>query len=205
MGKCLKIVCLETTTPQTLFSLRSQWATSPCLTAGFRNKLPNRTNRREEPEANRRHVLCFFSLNQAFPLISALLLDLLFWQPQKNKNTTLVPSYWICFFGSPKKKKNLCPRIGFVFSKATKKKKHSPYAKHKHNPCALVLDLLFWRPKKNENSLYDQVLAWRSSSTWRNVSLTWIIPTNQLTGNMFCFFWKAVKSKYQDHDLLRTG
>ena len=75
---------------------------------------------------------------------NALLLDLLFWQPQKSKNKTLVPSYCICFFWKPQKsKKNWCPRIGCAFSKATKKKKHNTYAKHKHNPCALVLDLLF--------------------------------------------------------------
>ena len=83
----------------------------------------------------------------------ALLLDLLFWQPQKTKNKTLVPSYCICFFWKPQKsKKNWCPRIGCAFSKATKKKKHNPYAKHKHNPCALVLDLLFWQPRKTKTA-----------------------------------------------------
>ena len=102
----------------------------------------------------------------------ALLLDLLFWQPQKSKNKTLVPSYCICFFWMPQKsKKNWCPRIGCAFSKATKKKKHNPYAKHKHNPCALVLDLLFWQPRKTKT-------ASTTRSTWRNVSLTWIITTN---------------------------
>ena len=28
-----------------------------------------------------------------------------FWQHQKSKNTTLVPSYWVCFFAAPKKAK----------------------------------------------------------------------------------------------------
>ena len=122
----------------------------------------------------------------------ALLLDLLFWQPPKSKNTTLMPSYWICFFGSPKKAKTkpLCPLIAFaffgspkkakktgalvldvLFRKPQKKKTHNPYAKHKHNPCALVLDLLFWQPRKTKT-------ASTTRSTWRNVSLTWIITTN---------------------------
>ena len=44
-------------------------------------------------------------------------------------------SYWICFLGSP---------IGFAFLEAPKKQKH--------NPCALLLDLLFWQPPKSKNT-----------------------------------------------------
>ena len=97
----------------------------------------------------------------------ALLLDLLFWKPQKSKNTTLVPSYWICFFwkhqksknttlvpfywicffGSPQKAKTqpLCPPIGFAFLAAPKKQKQ--------NPCALLLHLLFLEAPKRKKKL----------------------------------------------------
>ena len=97
----------------------------------------------------------------------AFVLEVLFWQPQKSKNTTLLPSYWIYSFGPPKKqkhnpsallldllfwqpppKKNWCPRIGFAFSKATKKKKHNPFAMHKRNPCASCWICFFGGLKK---------------------------------------------------------
>ena len=145
----------------------------------------------------------------------ALLLDLLFWKPQKQKTQPLCPpigfvflkapkkqkhnpcallldlfflkapkkqkhnpcvllldllfglSYWICFFGSPKKAKTqpLCPPVGFVFSESTKKAKTQPLCpsigfaflaapkKQKQNPCALLLHLFFLEAPKKQKKL----------------------------------------------------
>jgi hypothetical protein len=107
----------------------------------------------------------------------AFVLEVLFWQPQKSKNTTLLPSYWIYSFGPPKKQKHnpsallldllfwqppqkkLVPSNWICFLESHKKEKTQPFCNAQAQLLCLVLDLLFWRPKKSKNSLYDQVLA----------------------------------------------
>ena len=105
----------------------------------------------------------------------AFVLELLFWQPQKSKNTTLLPSYWICYFGPPKKQKHnpsaLLLDLLFwqppqkktgaleldLLSRKPQKEKTQPFCNAQAQPLCLVLDLLFWRPKKSKNSLWPDV------------------------------------------------
>ena len=80
----------------------------------------------------------------------ALLLDFfLCGSTTKAKSTTLVPSYWICFFWKPTPKKKqkhdprpLCPPIGLVFLKHQKRKNTTPMPSYS----------FFWKHQKRKNT-----------------------------------------------------
>jgi hypothetical protein len=89
---------------------------------------------------------------------SALVLDLLFRTPKKAKTQPFCPPIGFAFLAAPPQKK-LVPSNWICFLESHKKEKTQPFCNAQAQLLCLVLDLLFWRPKKSKNSLYDQVLA----------------------------------------------